>query len=95
MSCLENCCPFIILVYFSLFLVLGVLQVKEIDDAKDWKHFLVGLDSMGFTAAEKFNTLAVLSAILMLGNIHFSQSGGAQVDNEKVLQNVADLVIHQ
>lgn len=47
---------------------------------------------MKFSAQEKSDVLSVLGAILHLGNVNFTQSGGAQIGNEDVLQVVADLL---
>jgi myosin heavy subunit len=57
----------------------GVLSDKAINDTGDWQRVLAAMNTMGFSEQERHDVLSVLAAILHLGNLTFTQNGGAQV----------------
>ncbi len=50
------------------------------------------MGKLGFSDDEHLDMTSMLAAILHLGNLAFTQNGGAQIGNEDVLQIIADLL---
>lgn len=56
-----------------------MLADRAIRDAEDWQRVQGAMSTMGFSDTEKHDVLSMLAAILHLGNLTFTQNGGAQV----------------
>lgn len=70
----------------------GVHKVETIDDKADWTTILEAFKTMKFTDEQTDSVISVLACIQHLGNVKFTQAGGAQVANTDVMETASKLI---
>eukprot|EP00049_Salpingoeca_infusionum_P017514 m.353252 g.353252 ORF g.353252 m.353252 type:complete len:1850 (+) comp16718_c0_seq1:158-5707(+) len=70
----------------------GVWQAEGIDDKEFWAGVESSFETMGFAEDQQKDVLTMLAAILHLGNMKFSNAGGAQIASPQPLASTANLL---
>jgi myosin X len=70
----------------------GVTKSPGMDDKDDWAIILEAFKELKFSAADVDNLTAILAAIIHMGEVKFTQAGGAQVANMDKVKFVAELL---
>lgn len=70
----------------------GVTTAPGIDDKKDWADILEGLGVMGFNSEDCANLNMFVSAVLMIGNISYTNAGGAKISDTSIVKTIASLL---
>ena len=70
----------------------GVTVSEGIDDVADWQLILKAFDELNFSADDRHWAISVLACIIHLGEVKFTQAGGAQVVNTDIVEIVAEML---
>ncbi|XP_057292691.1 unconventional myosin-X-like isoform X2 [Hydractinia symbiolongicarpus] len=70
----------------------GCISDASINDVQDYQNVVNAMEILGLSTEQIQNVMLVLSSILQLGNIEFMTTGGAQVEDKNVLENLSNLL---
>ena len=70
----------------------GVTTSEGIDDVADWKAILGAFDMLNFSEDDRHWAISCLACIIHLGEVKFTQAGGAQVVNGDIVEMVAEML---
>ncbi|RDD42798.1 Unconventional myosin-X [Trichoplax sp. H2] len=70
----------------------GCIKDDTIDDLESYKDVMSAMQVMSFKEDEINDILQLLAGILLIGNTTFMTSGGAQIEDESVVWQVAELL---
>jgi myosin X len=70
----------------------GVTKSEGIDDVADWQLILKAFKELQFSDDDEHWAISVLASIIHLGEVTFTQAGGAQITNMDIVERVSGML---